>query len=155
MTKFVDLSWDDIEAATKAMITQQLLMWVGQQDKPRICAVARGGLIAATILSHQLRIPITTYISARTYSGMKNLGTEFDVSAALPKKAIKETLFVDDILDTGTTVRAILEQYPGAQFIIPVAKQSGLRTCGEFLKVSPTLMYSDADWIRFPWEVKG
>lgn len=151
---YVVYTWQSFEQVVDVMLPQ-LHHWVREQSKPRICAVARGGLIAATILSHRLNVPITNFIVARTYGASKVAQgeTTLSESQAIPQAAVKSTLFVDDILDKGHTVKKILEQYPKAQFVIPIAKHSGLQACRENLLIEPVTTLADNVWVQFPWEV--
>lgn len=148
-------TWQTFEQTIDVLLPQ-LHRWVHDQSKPRICAVARGGLVAATIISHRLNVPITNFITARTYGSSKVVQGEtiLSESLAIPQAAVKSTLFVDDILDKGHTIKKILELYPKAQFVIPIAKQTGYRLCRDSLLVEPATTLADDVWVQFPWEVK-
>lgn len=151
MSEVRSLSWDDFHH-TVNVLAIELERWAQNREKPQICAIARGGLVAATILSHALKVPVTNVIFARTYSGKKNLGTELDQSNALPLKSIKDTIFVDDILDTGSTVDKVAALYPNAMFAIPIAKHIGFAKHRNRLVVAPANLYADQVWVKFPWE---
>ena len=84
-----------------------------------IYGVPRGGLCLAVALSHKLRIELIS-------------------------KPIKNSLIVDDVYETGTTLKP-LRSIEGATFFVL------------FSKISPTWWNSvhisaKSEWIVFPWE---
>lgn len=130
------------------------MRWQWKVEKPKLVAISRGGLIPATILSHALGVPIYHVITAKSYVGAKHTGqTLIQEAAAIPQKAVKDCIFVDDILDTGGTFTQILSKYSDAKFVTPVAKTAGLFMHKDKLLVQPALFVSDDTWVKFPWEI--
>lgn len=77
------LTWDDIDSLTDNLVEQiKRSPWV--DDIHYICGIQRGGLIPAVILSHKLSLPMIQ----------------------IPNN---NTLLVDDICDSGETLRDILK----------------------------------------------
>lgn len=146
------LTWEDISLGVKK-IGRNLEAWVEATPKPKIVAIARGGLIPATMLSHYLNVPLYHVLTAKSHTGTKHSGqTLLSEAAAIPQKAIKDCIFVDDILDTGGTFTQILGRYSGARFVTLVTKQTGFWTHKENLHVDPSFYVADETWIKFPWE---
>lgn len=147
-----NILWHEMDSIVEAM-AMQLETWKRSVAKPQICAVARGGLVFATALSHKMGIPIASVLFAQTYQGTRNEGTLLKESSMLPLKSVKDTIFVDDILDTGSTFEAIDAKYPGARFVVPFAKEEGLARCKHMLRAQPLQVFQGTVWIQFPWEV--
>jgi hypoxanthine phosphoribosyltransferase len=90
--------------------------------------IPRGGLIPATILSHILEIPIVT---------------TFDT---LWTKSMKDVLVVDDIVDSGETLKEYADFYHIASIF--------WKKYASFMpKYYSEIAYPD-EWIVFPWETK-
>lgn len=116
--------------------------------------IARGGLVPATLLSHYLDIPVVECLRVKSYEGKTQVGVKlFEPILQLGYPEIKEYIFVDDILDSGNTVKAVRSAYPLARFAISIAKQSGLDAVGpDALCCKVPVVVPDDLWIVFPWE---
>lgn len=87
-----------------------------------VYAVPRGGYILAVVLSHKFGIPLCD-------------------------KYTKDTLIVDDICDTGDTLKDIL--YKNDKVVL-VAKTRGIKAINDLIYV---LKVEDTTWVKFWWEV--
>jgi uncharacterized protein len=83
-----------------------------------IIGVARGGLPLAVALSNELKIPGERFISlsTRSYDGMTQRENVDVEKLNLDYLKDELVLLVDDLLDTGKTVRSIINQY---RFLLP------------------------------------
>jgi hypoxanthine phosphoribosyltransferase len=93
-----------------------------------IYAVPRGGMIPAVLLSHMLKIPIKT-----------------------DETWVERLLVVDDIADTGETIRRIEKTDFGNDERTKVAT---LYSKPWTFPGPHFLVYETEDWIVFPWEVE-
>ncbi len=86
-----------------------------------IYGIPRGGLIPAVRLSHILKIPLTQEIE-------------------------ENTLVVDEICDSGETLKKILEKHKVKTLSLHTRKSSKIKPdiTGEFIQ--------NNDWIVYPWE---
>ena len=108
-----------------------------------IIGISRGGLVPAVSLSHKLSIPMDSLVW-QTRDGIHK-----DVSKLMRLQKLykpEEILFVDDICDSGRTIREIREHFPNASFTTLIDKipEEGL------VEYAP-LRFGD-EWIIFPWE---
>ena len=156
--KIFRYSWEDY-----AQRCRQLAIDIGVRAHaftPKgLIAISRGGLIPATILSHQLGLPIVRVLHASSY----NNGVRGDVEIynvlnfldGLSGIDVTGLLFVDDIVDTGNTLRAIqlLPGFEKAQMVASVGKVTGVNKLQNDLVVRPRDIHEDSVWIKFPWEV--
>lgn len=110
------LSWDDINVLVEDLCNT--IATSGVQVKS-IAGIKRGGLIPAVMVSHKLNIPYVDRIN-------------------------KDTLVVDDICDTGETLKKSIAMYTATLHYKPTA---GF-TPDFYAKEVGT------EWIVYPWERK-
>lgn len=116
----------------------------------RIVGVSRGGLLPALILSHHLELPL----SVVQYSSKNGKGDDKNYSNILPVIEVKRILIVDDICDSGYTLREIVDYY--------TAKGHIVHTAVLFFKdhkepvIVPDISWrtipSNSGWVVFPFE---
>jgi hypoxanthine phosphoribosyltransferase len=110
----VYLSWDDISILVEDLCNT--IASSGVQVKS-VTGIERGGLIPAVMISHKLHIPYVSRIN-------------------------KDTLVVDDICDTGETLKRSIATYTATLHYKPTA----IFTPDFYSKeVGP-------EWIVYPWE---
>ena len=110
------LSWDDIDTLVEDLC--KVIISSGKQIKS-ITGVQRGGYIPAVMISHKLDIPYTSRIN-------------------------KDTLVVDDICDTGETLKKSIAPYTATLHYKP----SAVFTPDFYAKET------GPEWIVYPWERK-
>ena len=110
----VYLSWDDINILVEDLC--QTIAASGAEIKS-ITGIQRGGLIPAVMISHKLNIPYVDRIN-------------------------KDTLVVDDICDTGETLKNTIGMYTATLHYKPTA----IFTPDFYSKEVGT------EWIVYPWE---
>ena len=125
----IDISWDTIEQQVKNASS-----YLETQNIDLLVGIIRGGLIPATMISHQTNIPMTTLDWQTTQ--------QFNI------------MFIDDICDTGATVHEIREQYPGARFSVLFTKTVDMGLDFEGIRLYNSSEYKRKQWINFPWEKK-
>ena len=110
------LSWDDINVLVEDLCNT--IATSGAEIKS-IAGIKRGGLIPAVIISHKLNIPYVDRIN-------------------------KDTLVVDDICDTGETLKKSIAMYTATLHYKPTAG------------FTPDFYAKEvgSDWIVYPWERK-
>ena len=125
------------------------------QDKDGISHVvglARGGLIPATIISYTLDTPLLSY-GISSYKGSKKTDN-FHINQALnlidlPRNA--HLLVVDDICDTGDTIKHITQKLALANIKYTTACICTKEKHKKWLDYYG-LVVTDNKWIVFPWE---
>ena len=110
------ISWDDINVLVEDLCNT--IVSSGAQIKS-ITGIQRGGLIPAVMISHKLNIPYVSRIN-------------------------KDTLVVDDICDTGETLKKSRAPYTATLHYKPTA----VFTPDFYAKEVGT------EWIVYPWERK-
>jgi xanthine phosphoribosyltransferase len=116
-----------------------------------LLAVARGGLTLSHLMSQALDIRRLYTLNSIHYEGQKKLDT-FNIFNIPDLSNAKKVLIIDDIIDSGETMKEILSiltnKYPNIEFKIATLfyKQTAL--------VKPDFSVREAnEWIDFFWEV--
>ena len=122
------LDWDDIDFYVNNIYNHVLAS--GKEYK-LIAGISRGGLIPAVILSHKLGIPMAS----------------IQPDAILDNEI--RTLVVDEIYDTGQTIKQLLRTNPAIDVAVVISKdaQAPVGYIGKVLNIP--------NWIIFPWETKN
>jgi xanthine phosphoribosyltransferase len=114
--------------------------------------VTRGGLVPAAILARELDIRLIDTVCVASYED-KTAGPNPKPVEILkpPEHALKNYgegwLLIDDIVDTGATVRAVRKLLPKAFFATLYAKSKTKGLVDLYLhEAGPDV------WIDFPWE---
>ncbi|MGN1063733.1 MAG: phosphoribosyltransferase [Alphaproteobacteria bacterium] len=110
----------------------------------RIVAVTRGGMLPACLLAQYLDIREIHALAIASYDAAGHHAISEKVLPDVPD--CPETLFVDDLVDTGQTVDYIAKNWPNASFCAPFAKTLGA--------LAAQAIPMDT-WVVFPWEKKS
>jgi hypoxanthine phosphoribosyltransferase len=149
MTYTINFSWDTIHTAVECL--EHLV----KPLRPHlIVAVARGGLIPATLLSHRLNVHLET-ISASAYEGTRRqLQKPIVIEGWKEEYNQNDVLVVDDILDSGKTLGAISMMASGHptswrfNYVSLVNKM-----CSRYPGHKNFFAQVPQDvWVNFPWE---
>lgn len=152
------VDWFDVENA--ALILAKRLQAHNYQPR-RILAVARGGLIPATMLSHILGVRQVFSIQLESYSGeaqefqgqlTPSHWETFEFTQDLVNSV--DTLIVDDLFDTGKTHEFLRENYPDAVTCCLFYKEYKHGQHSQRIVSFPGSPLPN-QWIVFPWERLG
>ena len=146
--KAFPVSWDQFHRDARALAWR--LNGAGPFDA--IVAITRGGLAPAAIVARELNIRviesvcIASYHEYKTQGGLQILKTiAADVVKAPGGPGI---LVIDDLVDTGATVKMVREMLPKAHFAALYAKPLGRPLVDTFITE-----VSQDTWIYFPWDM--
>ncbi len=146
--KSFPVTWDQFHRDSRALAWR--LQGLGPFDA--IVAIARGGLVPATIVARELNIRVVESVSVKSYDH-QNQGEVRVLKSISPDilgkvKAGGKILIVDDLVDTGATARIVREMLPGAHFATVYAKPKGRDMVDTFITE-----VSQDTWIFFPWDL--
>ena len=146
--KSFPVTWDQFHRDSRALAWR--LQGLGPFDA--IVAIARGGLVPATLVARELNIRVVESVSVKSYDH-QNQGEVRVLKSISPDilgkvKAGGKILIVDDLVDTGATARIVREMLPGAHFATVYAKPKGRDMVDTFITE-----VSQDTWIFFPWDL--
>lgn len=110
----------------------------------RLVAVTRGGMVPACLLAQWLDIREIHVLALSSYTG-EHTCSDIKSLACSDFKDDAETVFVDDLYDSGQTYQYIKRQYPKARIAVIYTKQKVLLDFSAVKK-------DQESWIIFPWE---
>jgi xanthine phosphoribosyltransferase len=116
-----------------------------------IIAITRGGLVPAAIMARELGIKLIETVCVEAY---REEAAQLSGSVNVMKEATcagdgEGWLMIDDLVDTGTTAKAVREMMPKAYFVTLYAKPEGLPLVDLFVKEVP-----QDTWVFFPWDTQ-
>ena len=135
----INYPWNKIDDLVKEIDSR-----VSAYKPTHIVGIARGGLVPAVMLSHQLNLP------------METLGVSFRDNKATHHtkfKPIKDAryLIVDDINDSGTTFKVVTDIFKNRRLQHRTAALINKEKSDFDVDFYGEMFYHD-DWINFPWE---
>lgn len=140
----------DVFFKAMACLDQQI-----RQSKIRfdtVVGISRGGLIASTVLSHRLQIPLRVVEWSTRDTGFQYCPEDLYQSIIEGK----QILLVDDIVDSGKTIRELLDIW-GREDDINVSIACLVHNTAQDL-VTPDFWFKqidrnvDKEWVNFWWE---
>ena len=122
-----DVSWNEIESLIKTLSKKILKLPVSFSS---ITTVSRGGLIPSRLLADHL--------------GIKTIFVD-------KKKIFSESLFVDDIFDTGDTFKKIISKtdIPSKLIFVTLFARTGKKYPSNLIYAKKT---NDDGYVVFPWD---
>ncbi|HAS16073.1 MULTISPECIES: xanthine phosphoribosyltransferase [Idiomarina] len=138
------VSWEELHRATRELARRQL---PAEQYKG-IIAVSRGGLVPAAIVARELNIRVVDCVAVSSYDHTEqrdDLQVMKDVTATTDGEGF---LVVDDLVDTGNTLKFLRDRLPKAKFVTVYAKPAGMELVDDFVAD-----LAQDTWIHFPWDM--
>lgn len=144
------LTWGHVELLVEVLVESLKEAGVGvdKDADADIITIARGGLIPAAMIAHRLgcKKPIQI-INTKSYDDDNNR-KELELKIPPDLYFTKNTLIVDDIVDTGETFKAIMKRLDGGRYCSLITKQRERFMEDFFFGVE----VSKNTWVQFPWE---
>ena len=115
-------------------------------------SITRGGLVPAAIVARELEIRVIETISIASYNHQQQGGLQVLKSISPEIMKAGETgklLVIDDLVDTGSTMKLVRELLPTALVATVYAKPLGRPLVDTFITE-----VSQDTWIYFPWDLE-
>ncbi len=143
------VSWDQMhrDSRSLALILKQINEKKGKFQA--IAAITRGGMIPAMIIARELDIRLVDTICIKSYDHQKSIKPKTIKLTNEEIKSLNEKLLiVDDLVDSGRTLKIVKKNYPKAYFATVYAKPLGQKYVNSYIK-----MVTQDTWIFFPWDL--
>ncbi|OUS08411.1 xanthine phosphoribosyltransferase [Rhodobacterales bacterium 52_120_T64] len=143
------ISWDQIHRDSRALAWR--LDGKGPEDGAwkAVIAITRGGMAPAMIVARELDIRTVDTISVKSYDHQAQ--SEAIVLKSPDMDLMGDgtgVLIVDDLVDTGKTLKVVKELFPKAHIATVYAKPEGRSMTDTFITE-----VSQDTWIFFPWDM--
>ncbi len=144
--KSFPVSWDQFHRDARA------LAWRLAEKGPfnAVLAITRGGLVPAAIVARELdmRDIETIGIASYDFSRQGELRMLKEPAARYMENGGEGLLVVDDLVDTGKTLKFVRELLPNAHYACVYAKPAGVELVDTFITE-----VSQDTWIFLPWDM--
>ncbi len=147
MEKAFHVSWDQFHRDARA------LAWRLSAAGPfvGVVAVTRGGLVPAAIVARELDLRLVDTFCVTSYVNETEQGAAEVLKSASPLLADhggEGVLVIDDLVDSGTTMKLVRAALPKAHVATVYAKPQGRPVVDTFVTE-----VSQDTWIYFPWDL--
>ncbi len=146
------LSWDQLESLGNEL--GKIIKESGFEPECLI-GISVGGLVPLALLSRKLKIQDVATISARSYNKNTKEQEKLLISN-MPQIDVegKRVLLVDEIVDSGETLKAIMQKL-SETYRIGELKTATLVVNTAHCTIYPDFFVLKVDrWVNFPWEEK-
>ncbi|MFH0896852.1 MAG: phosphoribosyltransferase family protein [Candidatus Bathyarchaeota archaeon] len=147
---YLILNWNKVSALIDSLANKI----EARPYKPSlIIGIFRGGMTVAHLLSDRLGVYNIRGIGARVYQRIGAIGEKLEIYQPLPLEELRDydVLIVEDVVDTGTTYKGILEE--------EIRHKNPRSLCTASLHVKPLAKYrpdiyveETTCWVCYPWE---
>lgn len=140
------VTWAEVHRDTRVLVRRLMAKgpWAG------IIALTRGGLVPAAIVARELSIHVVDTLCITSYDeqvqGRLSVLKEPEAAMAVGGEG---WLLIDDLVDTGTTMRKARELLPKAHFAAVYAKPKGKDLIDTYVREIEQEL-----WIFFPWDTE-
>jgi hypoxanthine phosphoribosyltransferase len=147
--QYIFPSWFDIEDQC-LKIKQKM----GEKSPNCIIALLRGGVIPARIFSDFFHVNLDfSALDVKLYNGIGSTNDEVQISEFYGNITGKDILIVDDIWDSGRTMRAVLDYFSQHDANSISTATLYLRADTEGSPDYHAQIANEGEWIVFPWEL--
>ena len=142
------VSWDQIHRDARALAWRLDGKGPDNGQWKAVVAITRGGMAPAMIVARELDIRLIDTFCVLSYN-QKTKGEIKVLKEANVANNGEGWLIVDDLVDTGETIKAIRSSLPNAHYATVYAKPSGREQVDTFITE-----VSQDTWIYFPWDME-
>lgn len=150
--RYYTVTWEELHRDTRALVGHLMELEISKNEGWKgMIAITRGGLVPAAIVAREMEIRLIDTVCIASYHGD---GGETQGSLNV-LKGIEHIgdgegwLIVDDLVDTGETLKAIRDMAPKAHYATVYNKPAG-----KPLVDSSVIGVSQDTWILFPWDLQ-
>lgn len=140
--KHFPVSWQELHRDAKALAWR--LSEMGNFSI--VVAITRGGLVPAAIVARELDLRLIDTVCVASYEHQDQGKVKM---LKVPEGDGSGMLIVDDLVDTGGTLREVRKLLPNAHYATVYAKPAGRPLVDTFVTE-----VSQDTWIHFPWDTE-
>ncbi|TCS64994.1 xanthine phosphoribosyltransferase [Varunaivibrio sulfuroxidans] len=144
------LSWPEVHRTAKLLAAKLH----GKGAWRGIIAVTRGGMVPAAIVARELGVHVIETLCISSYDeqlqGALSILKKPDMAIADVRdgeQVGEGWIVIDDLTDTGTTIRESRAILPGAHYAVLYVKPAGQILVDTFMDA-----VSQDTWVHFPWD---
>ena len=143
------VSWDQLHRDARALAWRLQDIAPTGREWRAVIAITRGGMAPAMIVARELDIRTVDTISVKSYNHQTQSEAQVIKSPDMDLVGDGQgVLIVDDLVDTGRTLKVVREKMPKAHVATVYAKPMGRDMVDTFVTE-----VSQDTWIFFPWDM--
>ncbi len=139
------ISWEEIQNWSN-IIAEKIAADCADISQMTLVAVSRGGLVPAQLIAYKLNIRDIRVMKLISYDNENKRGETKDISTDRLFDG-DDVYFIDDLADSGETVRYLRSRFPQARQCTLITKDC----CNENPDLTAVNLPGDA-WLVFPWD---
>ncbi len=144
------VSWEQMHRDSRALAWRLDRQGPGEAGAWKaVVAITRGGMVPACIIARELNIRVVDTVAIKSYDHQTQAEATIlkgpDAGLMGDGAGI---LVIDDLVDSGRTLRVVREAYPKAHFATVYAKPKGKPLVDSYITE-----VSQDTWIFFPWDM--
>lgn len=139
------ISWEEIQNWSN-IIAEKIAADCADISQMTLVAVSRGGLVPAQLIAYKLNIRDIRVMKLISYDNDNKRGETKDISTDRLFDG-DDVYFIDDLADSGETVRYLRSRFPQARQCTLITKDC----CNENPDLTAVNLPGDA-WLVFPWD---
>lgn len=139
------ISWEEIQNWSN-IIAEKIAADCADISQMTLVAVSRGGLVPAQLIAYKLNIRDIRVMKLISYDNENKRGETKDISTDRLFDG-DDVYFIDDLADSGETVRYLRNRFPQARQCTLITKDC----CNENPDLTAVNLPGDA-WLVFPWD---
>lgn len=139
------ITWEEIKNDSVALAAR---LKAGFDVPDKILAITRGGLIPASLVTRPLGIKNIETMGIETYHEQERSDLVNVIKKCDPAY-LKDTLIIDDLVDTGKTFSYLKDNTRNCIFATLYAKPQGVPFTHCYVRD-----FEQHIWVDFPWEIE-
>ena len=145
MSNKIYISWNEFHQDVKNLC--QKIKQTGKEYN-KLVAISRGGFIPTGIIAYELDIRNTSVVNIISYNGSNQIKLEKIDNIETIGEIDEKTLIIDDISDTGQTIKTMRKNFPSGTYVTVYVKEKG--------KTDPDIYEKEIPdkWLVFPWDIE-
>ncbi len=147
-TQDIVKSWSELHRDSRELAWRLLDKGPDNGKWKGLIAVTRGGMIPGAIVARELNIRLIDTLCISCYDDQEIGGLKIIKDTMLDTDG-EGYLVIDDLVDTGTTLREVRRKLPKAHIATLYVKPAG-----NGLVNTSVYEFSQETWVRFPWDLE-
>ena len=138
--------WDEVKSLSDEL-AQKIESHCEDLSSATLVAVSRGGLVPTQLIAYKLNIKDIRIMKLASYSDDNERSSIMDSSTDRLYDG-KNVYIIDDLADSGETIRYIRKNYPSSNICTMLIKSC----CGEMPDITTSKVIDGKTWLVFPWD---
>lgn len=140
------ITWEDVKSLSDEL-ADKIKAHCEDIESATLIAISRGGLVPTELIAYKLNIKDIRIMKLSSYT---NTNERSDIKESSTDRLFdgKNVYIIDDLADSGQTIRYIRQNYPSSNICTMLIKTC----CNEKPDIMTSKIVDGKKWIVFPWD---